>query len=96
MLEGVDRPALAVRGSLRHIFASRFALGMSCLGVAIFVVGAAIGPVGAALAIVTIGGLAWQWRRLRRRRIEVDAPGDGRRVLQRAPWTGSYTVGRFN
>lgn len=76
----MHRPAFAARGSSRHLFASPVVAVLAGLGFVILGLGILIGPAGAVLGVVVLGMLAWQWRRLRRLRIEVDAPGDGARL----------------
>lgn len=82
---------------MRNAFASRFALGLVALGVLVLAAGIAVGPVGAVLGVAMLALCVWQWRRMRRLRLVVDAPGadarlrhgrDGRETLPLADVAG--------
>lgn len=75
-----SRDPLVVRGSVRHLFASRAIAVLAALGMVVLGAGILIGPVGAVIGIATLGLLAWQWRSLPRYVLVVDAPGPGAAV----------------
>ncbi|MFC7431087.1 MULTISPECIES: hypothetical protein [unclassified Agrococcus] len=76
----MSRAPLVVRGSVRHVFASRASAVLAAFGVVVLGAGILIGPVGAVIGVATLGLLAWQWRSLPRRMLVVDAPGPGAKV----------------
>ncbi|GAA2171750.1 hypothetical protein GCM10009846_06760 [Agrococcus versicolor] len=72
--------AFVARGSLRHLLASTLAAVLATFGMVVLGVGILVGPAGAVLGVTSIGLLAWQWRRLPRRMLVVDAPGPDARL----------------